>query len=165
MESYLNLAERLVERRLLSDEELERVVKLQQEQWAPLTRLVVELGFLSEDDLLPVLRDHFNIPLVSLRDIPAVPLPIEFSANLGEFLKTARMVPVKVEGRELIVATSDPFDVARLHALELASGLRVSPVLAKEKEITARIDALFGSNNTPDNSQGAVGREVEGAVD
>src|SRR5918992_2865511 len=165
MESYLNLAERLVERRLLSDDELERVLKLQHEQPAALTRLIVELGFLSEDDLLPVIRDHFNIPLVSLRDFPAVPLPIEFSANLGEFLKTARMVPVKVEGRELIVATSDPFDVPRLHALELASGLRVSPVLAKEKEITARIEALFGGNNASEAAQGAVAREIEGAVD
>jgi general secretion pathway protein E len=165
MESYLNLAERLVERRLLSDDELERVIKLQQEQQAPLTRLVVELGFLSEDDLLPVIRDHFNIPLISLRDTPTAPLPVEFSANLGEFLKTARMVPVKVEGRELIVATSDPFDVARLHALELASGLRVTPVLAKEKEITARIEALFGGNNASESNQGAIGREIEGAVD
>jgi general secretion pathway protein E len=165
MESYLNLAERLVERRLLSDDELERVVKLQHDQPAPLTRLMVELGFLSEDDLLPVLRDHFNIPLVSLRDIPTVPLPIEFSANMGEFLKTARMVPVKVEGRNLIVATSDPFDLARLHALEIASGLQATPVLAKDKEISARIEALFGSNTTSDNTQGAVGREIEGAVD
>ena len=165
MESYLNLAERLVERRMLSDDELERVVKLQHEQPASLTRLMVELGFVSEDDLLPVLRDHFNIPLVALREIPAVPLPIEFSANLGEFLKTARMVPVKVEGRDLIVATSDPLDIARLHALEVASGLRVTPVLAKEKEISARIEALFGSTTTSDNTQGAVGREIEGAVD
>src|SRR3990170_1031016 len=165
MESYLNFAERLVERRLLSDDELERVIKLQHEQPTPLTRLMVELGFLSEDDLLPVLRDHFNIPLVSLRDIPAVPLPVEFSANLGEFLKTARMVPLKVEGRDLIVATTDPFDIARLHALEVASGLRATPVLAKEKEISARIEALFGSTTTSDNTQGAVGREIEGAVD
>ncbi|MEX0802382.1 MAG: type II secretion system ATPase GspE [Candidatus Binatia bacterium] len=165
MDPYLNLAERLVERRLLSEDEMERVIKLQQEQQAPLTRLVVELGFLSEDDLLPVVRDHFNIPLVSLRDIPTTPLAIEFPAKVGEFLKTARMVPVKIEGRDLVVATSDPFDLARLHALELAAGLRVTPVLAKEKEITARIEALFGNSYSSDTNQGAVGREIEGAVD
>jgi len=37
--------------------------------------------------------------------------------------------------------------------------------LAKEKEISARIEALFGSTTTSDNTQGAVGREIEGAVD
>ncbi len=164
MDSYLNLAERLVERQLLSDEEMERVIKLQQEQQASLTRLVVELGFLSEDDLLPVLRDHLNIALVSLKDFPSTPLPVELSPRIGEFLKLAHMVPVKIDGRDLVVATNDPFDLPRLHALELAAGMRVTPVLAKEKEITARIEALFG-NAASDTAQSSVGREIEGAVD
>ncbi|TMA57760.1 MAG: hypothetical protein E6J73_18635 [Deltaproteobacteria bacterium] len=74
MDAQLSFSERLIERRLISGEELERVIKLQQEQQAPLSRLVVELGLLSEEDLLPVLRDHFDIPLMSLRDLPAGPL-------------------------------------------------------------------------------------------
>ena len=41
MESSLNLAGRLVEQRLLSEEELERVMKLQREQDAPLIRMIV----------------------------------------------------------------------------------------------------------------------------
>jgi hypothetical protein len=43
MEPYANLAEKLVERKLLSVEEMERVVKLQQEQQTPLQSLIVEL--------------------------------------------------------------------------------------------------------------------------
>ncbi len=165
MESRLTLAERLVERRLLSEDEIDRVMKLQQEQQAPLTRLVVELGFLSEDDLLPVMRDHFDIPLVSLKDLPPTPLPMEFAPGMVEFLKLARMVPLQFEGRELLVAVADPLDLSRLHALELAVGLRVKPVLAKEKEIAARIEALFGNGYSSEAAQTAVGREIEGAVD
>jgi general secretion pathway protein E len=165
MDSYLNLAERLVEQRLLSDDELERVMKLQVEQQVPLTRLVVELGFLSEEDLLPVVRDHYNIAVVSLKDLPNTPLPIEFSPSVGEFLKLARMVPVRVEGRDLVVATTDPSDLSRLHALELAANLHVVPVLAKEKEISARIEALFGSSYSSEANQGAMAHEIEGAVD
>ena len=62
MDFPLSLTEQLIERRLLSSEEMERVTKLQQEQQASLTRLIVELGFLSEDVLLPVLQDlrHSN---------------------------------------------------------------------------------------------------------
>src|SRR4026209_256283 len=70
MDAPLNFPNLLVARQLISAEELERVTKLQQEQHAPLSRLVVELGLLSEDDLLPVLRDHFDIPVLSLRDVP-----------------------------------------------------------------------------------------------
>ena len=70
MEKLPRLEERLVERGLVSAQEMERILKLQQEQQAPLTRLVVELGFVSEDDLLPVLSDHLGIPMVSLKALP-----------------------------------------------------------------------------------------------
>jgi len=164
MDSSLNLAGRLVEQRLLTEEELERVMKLHQEQDAPFIRMVVELGFVSEDDLLPVLRDHFGLPLISLKDMPATPLPIEFPDSVAEFCKHARMVPVKIEQRELQVAVTDPTDIARLHALELATGLHVKPVLAKEKDIKTRAETLFGAARAGDDSS-LVAREIEGAVD
>src|SRR6185436_17624604 len=116
MEAQISFPNLLVARQLISAEELERVTKLQQEQQAPLSRLVVELGLLSEDDLLPVLRDHFDIPVLSLRDVPNTPLPIELPSGIGDFLKLARMVPVMTEGAELVVATTDPLDISRLHA-------------------------------------------------
>ena len=165
MDNQLTLSERLVERRLLSSDELERVNKLQTEQQSPLTRLVVELGFLSEEDLLPVLRDHFEIPVMSLRDIPNTILPIELPPGIGDFFKLARMVPVMIDGTELVVATTDPLDISRLHALELAAGVRVKPVLAREKEIAARIEALYSSSNAPDGGQEAVEHQLEGIGD
>jgi general secretion pathway protein E len=164
MDAQLSLSERLVERRLISGEELDRVVKLQQEQQAPLSRLVVELGFLSEEDLLPVLRDHFDIPLMSLKEIPVVPLPIEFPAGIGDFFKLARMVPVKMDGRDLLVATTDPLDLSRLHALELAVGMSVRPVLAREKEISARIEALYSSGYAADDNP-AASQQMDGLGD
>src|SRR5512141_1136252 len=100
METQATFAERLVERQMLSSEEMERVCKLQEEQQAPLSRLVVELGFLSEEDLLPVMRNHFNLPLISLRDVANTPLPIYLPASIRNFFKLALMVPVKIEGRK-----------------------------------------------------------------
>ena len=166
MGSYLTLQERLVERGMVSAEEIERILKLQEERHASLSRLVVELGFVSEDDLLPVLSDHLGVPLVSLKDFPLTPLPTEALLDAVEFLKFTGMVPVKVEGPELLVATTDPTDLAHLHALEVATGLRVRPLLAKEKEITARIEALFGDGySTESLAAPPAAREVEGSAD
>ena len=66
------------------------------------------------------------------------------------------MVPVKIDGRELLVATTDPLDLSRLHALELAVGLTVKPVLAREKEIAARIEALYSSAYSADGNESAA---------
>ncbi|MGH7770775.1 MAG: GspE/PulE family protein, partial [Candidatus Binatia bacterium] len=57
---------------------------------------------------------------------------------------------------------TDPTDFAHLHALEVATGLKVRPVLAKEKEITARIEALFGNGTTAESVTGLPApREIE----
>jgi general secretion pathway protein E len=165
MDAQLSLADRLVQRRLISNEELERVMKLKEEQQAPLTRLVVELGLLSEEDLLPVLRDHFDIPMMSLKDVANTPLPIELPPGIGDFFKLARMVPVQIDGRELLVATTDPLDLSRLHALELAVGLRVKPVLAREKEIGARIEAMYSSTYAVNGNPEATAQPLEGIGD
>lgn len=166
MESYLTLPERLIERGLISTEEMERVRKLEEEQQSPLARLVVELGFISEDDLLPVLSEHLGISVVSLKDFPLTPVPVESLLDTADFLKLGRMVPIKVEGQELIVAMTDPTDLDRLHALEVATGLKVKPILAKEKEIAARIEALFGNGYSTEAVAGMpTPREVEGIVD
>src|ERR671923_884125 len=165
MDAQLSLSDRLVQRRLISNEELERVMKLKEEQQAPLTRLVVELGFLSEEDLLPVLRDHFDIPMMSLKDVVNTPLPIEFPPGIGDFFKLARMVPVQIDGRELLVAMTDPLDLSRLHALELAVGLRVKPVLAREKEIAARIEAMYSSSYAVSGNSEATAQPIEGIGD
>jgi general secretion pathway protein E len=165
MNTAVSLPERLVERRLLSTDELERVIKLQAEQHAPLTRLVVELGLLSEEDLLPVLRDHFDIPVMSLQDVPNTLAPVELPAGIGDFFKLARIVPIMLDGAQLLVATTDPLDVSRLHALELAAGVPVKPVLAREKEIAARIEALFTSNHAAESGQEGLAHPLEGIAD
>jgi general secretion pathway protein E len=166
MENYRALDDKLIESGIVSAEELERVMRLKEEQRTPLARLVVELGFVSEDDLLPILSDHLGIPLVSLKDFPLAPLPLDSLFDAVDFLKFSRMVPVKVEDQDLLVATTDPTDLSHLHALEVATGLRVRPLLAKEKEITARIEALFGTSDAAEPLPGLPNaREVEGAVD
>lgn len=153
----------MVEKGFVSAEEMERVLKLCDEQCVSLVRMVIELGFISEDDLLSVLSSHFGIPPVSLKDFPSNPLPMESLFEALAFFRLSRMVPLGIEEDHLLVAVSDPTDLSRLHALEVAVGLRVRPFLAKEKEITARAEALFGTGQGVDSgsSPGAI-REIEG---
>ncbi len=165
MDNYLTLGERLVKQGLISADDLKRVSRLQEEQHTTLVRLIVELGFISEDDLLPVLSDHLGIPCVSLKDLPAVSLSASRLLSATDFLKLARIAPIKVEGEELQVATTDPTDLTRFHAIEIATGLKVRPFLAKEKEILSLIgvEADQGAaQESPNNSSASQDAEATG---
>ena len=169
MQNYVTLGERLVKQGIISADDLKRVMRLQEERHSTLVRLVVELGFVSEDDLLPVLSEHLSIPCVSLKDVPTTSLSASRLISTVEFLKLARIAPLKVDGEELQVATTDPTDLTRFHAIELATGLKVRPFLAKEKDILARIgvesdegtsaDAAFDGSATQE--FGAMGDEED----
>jgi len=166
MEGYSNLGERLVQQGLVSAEDLTKVVRLEAEQHNPFLRLIVDLGFVSEEDLLPILSDHFRIPSISLKDFPIEPLPFDSLFAAADFLKSAGMVPLKVVDQELLVAVADPMNFSHLHALGVATGLKPRPLLARPKEILARIEAVFGNGAAADALSAApVNREVEGMID
>jgi general secretion pathway protein E len=49
--------------------------------------------------------------------------------------------------------------------LELAAGLRVKPVLAREKDIAARVEALYAGNDSSEGNQGAFAQQIDGLGD
>ena len=169
MQNYVTLGERLVKQGIISADDLKRVMRLQEEQHTSLVRMIVELGFVSEDDLLPVLSEHLSIPCVSLKDFPTTSLSASRLISTVEFLKLARIAPLKVDGDELQVATTDPTDLTRFHAIEIATGLKVRPFLAKEKDILARIgvesdegaSADAASDGSATQELGAMGDEED----
>ena len=164
MQNYVSLAERLVKQGIISAEDLKRVMRLQEEQHTSLVRLIVELGFVSEDDLLPVLSEHLSIPCVSLKDFSTTSLSASRLISTVDFLKLARIAPLKVDGDELQVATTDPTDLTRLHAIEIATGLKVRPFLAKEKDILARIGVESDEGASADAASGGSATQEFGAI-
>ncbi len=164
MQNYMTLGERLVKQGIISPDDLKRVNRLQDEQHTSFVRLVVELGFVSEDDLLPVLSEHLSIPYLSLKEFPSTSLSASRLISTVEFLKLAKIAPLKVDGEELQVATTDPTDLNRFHAIEIATGLKVRPFLAKEKDILARIGVDSDDGASADAASGGSGTQEFGAM-
>jgi general secretion pathway protein E len=161
MNDGLSLGDRLVQRGRITSEDLNKVRRLDAEQRKGLARLVLDLGFMSEDDLLPILSEHFEIPYISVDDYPVDSLPVDRLVSLVDYLKLARLAPLKLEGSALWVATTDPMDFARLHALQISTGLTIKPVLAKEKEIVDRLSRLFDSEVLETDAATSAGRDLD----
>ena len=131
----------------LSSDDLRRVQLVQQQRGEPMERLLLELGFMSEDDLLPVLADYYRAPLIGVRDFPQEPPALD-SINPAYF-RQARICPLRVEDGQLVAAMADPGDVDTIEALEKATGLRVVRRLAREREL---LDALSAYDTEGDGS-------------
>jgi general secretion pathway protein E len=139
-----SLEDLLIERGRVSTEDLRKVRRLQQERGERIERLLLDLGFISEDDLLPVFSEHLGVPLIPRRELPSAPVAIP-GLNV-KFLRHAKMLPMSMADGELRVAMADPGDRDSLQGLEVATGCRVSPLLAKEKDIVEALEDCYGDH-------------------
>lgn len=130
----------------VSVEDLRRVHRVQQERSETLERLLVELGFLSEDDLINLLSEYYQAPILNPRDFPQSP-PSFTSINPG-FFRQARVCPLAVQDGQLTVAMVDPGDFYVVESLQKATGLRLRRCLARERDILEALTTYYADGTT-----------------
>ena len=130
----------------VSTDDLRKVQRVQQERGEPLERLLVELGFLSEDDLLQLLADYYRVSIALARDFPKEP-PALVSINPG-FFRQARLCPLALQEGQLLVAMADPGDLGVIEAVEKATGLPVVLRLARERDILEALNIYYADGAT-----------------
>jgi type IV pilus assembly protein PilB len=136
------LGELLVAHRALTQAQLERAIKAQEDSGSTLKEVLMNLGLVNETSLLRALAAHTGIrPWYLEQDEPQEEAVKKVSETL---CRTHCLLPVKLRGDLLIVAMAHPDDMAAIEAVRSATGLRVEPVLADEHRLQAAIAKAFG---------------------
>src|SRR6267142_2056363 len=139
----MNLLQLLVHKGLLRDDDvpaLQNAAKAQPQR--PLHLLLLDQGFAKEEDVLPVLAEHYGMDLVDLTKVRVEPDMLKTMPN--KLVHRRNLMPLSRENGTLTVATADPLDVYALDELQTLTGLHVQPVLASPREITRLIKTHFG---------------------
>ncbi|MFV1967280.1 MAG: GspE/PulE family protein [Pirellulaceae bacterium] len=125
---YVPLGQRLVGANLLTEEDLDSALKLQASKGQKIGEILLELGVVDEDQLLPFMGRQMGLPAVRVREgliDPAVVrlLPRETAERL------MALALFKVHNT-LTVAMSEPQNLQQLDELERVTRLNVRPVFA-----------------------------------
>ena len=138
----MRLGEILIERKLITEEDLERGLELQKERGEKIGKTLVDMGFIAMRDVLAALAEQLQVPLVAIDAPPFV--STETEALSPRFLRQFRCLPLGREDHTLTLAMADPLDVETIAAVRSCTGLKVSTVLAPEQEIVDAIDKYYG---------------------
>jgi general secretion pathway protein E/type IV pilus assembly protein PilB len=109
------------------------------------TRLVeaaISLGFVSEEKALRALGEEVGIDFIDLAETE-VDLSLLKSFPL-KLIYRQSLFPIRRDNGQLVVATSNPFDLYPLDEVSAATGLSVMPVLAARQEIAKLIKKHLG---------------------
>jgi general secretion pathway protein E len=140
----MRLGEILIERKLITAEDLERALELQKERGDKIGKTLVDMGFVAMRDVLAALAEQLDVPLVTIEGPPVVSPETETLSP--RFLRQFRCLPVGREDHTITLAMADPLDVETIATVKSCTGLKVNSALAAEQEILDAIDRYYGES-------------------
>jgi general secretion pathway protein E len=155
----MRLGEILIERRLITQEDLDRALELQRERGDKLGKILVDLGFIAQREVLSALAEQLQVPLLTLDGPPAVSPEIETLSP--RFLRQFRCLPVALHDHTVTLAMADPLDFETRSAVSSCTGLNVTPGLAAEQEILDAIDRYYGQTAKTETELASPGDAAE----
>ena len=154
--SWPDYGELLVRAGKLTPRDLERALAAQREMGGALDGVLVSLGLVSEPDAAQALAQHLQLPFVPAEAYPDA--PPEPEGLLPDFLRTHRVLPLRVEDGRLHVAMRAPQDAFVLKALHLTTGLAVQPAVGLASDIDKALQRALDEADA-DDADDAPGEE------
>ncbi|MBF0499473.1 MAG: Flp pilus assembly complex ATPase component TadA [Candidatus Riflebacteria bacterium] len=136
----------LIEAGVLTHAQLQEALDYSKKQGLKMGEALIEMGLISEIDLLNCLGKQLGIPVLPDKELAVDPSLIhEIPYNLA---KKYNIIPLYIQNGRLVVVTSDPLNHSIVDELENRTKKPVSLALAGSKIITAAIEQYFsGAEN------------------
>lgn len=136
------IGEILIENGSINATQLEAALEFQKKSPGKLIgKILIELGYVTEEDIVIALSTQFNIPYLSLANFtfnePADKLISQ------ELIAKYLCVPLERNGNLLTIVMSDPTNEEAIHAIEAATKAKVQAFVATPTEITKVLEQHF----------------------
>ena len=140
--SHSQLAILLNKRGLLTSQQVQELVRLQQQpRKEPMIKLIVERGWLAEKAIHDLIGKELMLQQVSLDEFS---VDVSVAALVPATLCQRQIImPLKTDNKRLTLAMADPLDRGLLDDLRFVTGLEVVPVLASMSAIHAKITEVY----------------------
>ncbi len=141
------LGEILVREGSMTRDQLQRGLTHQREIEKRLGATLVELGYVSEEDVAKALALQCGCPYLSLASLSVTPVPVRDRLS-PRYLRDHKVFPLEITDGVLTVAMTDLTDPYTLDDLRLSTGLPITVCIAKEQEVLEAIDQCYGDGQT-----------------
>ena len=129
----------------INDDQLEMLVEEQSQSSGMIGRIAVNMGLISDEDLIEGLGEQFGLKTLDLEG--QVPPPECREAVSGPMAQLYRIVPMQLHENVLTLATCDPQNLAMQDEIRRFLGYDIRLVVSSEAQILKTIDKYFNDEN------------------
>jgi len=144
----------------VSSEQIDQALDYKQNHGVYLGKAILELGFLTETELMMTLGDQLNIPYLNLMNYESEEEAIKSIEE--KFARKNHVMPLFILGDELTVAISDPLNINLVDDLINHNDYNVNLVLSTESDIEYAIELFYGASKYISKDQG--GEDVKKSI-
>ncbi len=138
------LGDVLVKEGVITRDQLAEAVELQKKKGGTLPQRLVELGFVTEEEIVVALGEQLGVPHIRLSsyniDTELVRLVPEATARRYHLIALSKV------GNTLTVVMSDPLNVLAIDDVKFLTGCDVEAIVSTETDIVKAIEKYYGSS-------------------
>jgi type IV pilus assembly protein PilB len=120
---------------------VQEALSVQRQRGGRLGEILMSLGHVTRSDLARALAEQAGMPFVDLEKNP--PNPTAVQRVDAATARAFGVIPVSLNGRELIVALADPLNASVLNDLAFTTGLEIKASVADEEQIRVALDRHY----------------------
>jgi general secretion pathway protein E len=157
--SKKSLAERLIEERMVTAEQIQTAQAHIQQKGGKLSDALLALGMIKAEDLAIVLSIHLNLPLIDLKRHAVQP---EALAKIPEEMARKRaFIPLDIVNDSLLVVMADPEDVRTIEDIKVQANMRLEIALGVRSDIERAINIHYRSSSAIEKNVSQLSVEEE----
>lgn len=137
------IGELLVKDNLITQEQLEEALRYQAVHGGRLGSILIQLGYVQDDDITSVLSRQYGVPSINLAYFEIDPAVIKLIPV--ETAQKYLVIPLSRVGSTLTVATADPTNVFAMDDIKFMTGFNVEPVVATESSLHQALEKYYGT--------------------
>jgi len=142
------LGDLLVEAGLITGEDLERALKVQQETGKRLGEVIVEQGMASPEDITRTLSQQLGVEVIDLFETPVDQTLVTKGVITPDLILRHQVFPVRLEGNTLVLAMVDPLNLLAIDDIRLATGYEVRPAITTLDALKHAFEQHYGVKHT-----------------
>lgn len=143
------LRELLINKKLISPEQLDKALAVQKEKGGKISDILVELKFIKESELALTLSEGLGFAIIDLKRLnidyeTAKIVPVEVAQHY-------QIIPISKIGDTVTLAMADPLNIFAIDHVETLTGYKINPIIASSSDILQAIDVVY-----PETTQGFI---------
>lgn len=136
----------LIREKIIRKEDLDKALEEQDKKGGELSKILVELKLITEDQLAHILSQGLDMPPIDISRLKIDPLVVKIIPR--DVAAKYQIIPISKIGNNLTLAMADPMNILAIDNIKALTGMSITPIVGRTSQILHTIDQYYSDDSS-----------------